>query len=487
MRLEKSFLILTTMLKGVKNSLYNKIKKYYIIISIVVPFFILLGTLISYKIFSPVISAIISGNKSMFFSFVSSSMLNVTLITFVVYIILISSDNDSSNYSKIIKWLPLTKQEKICAQTLQELFFIIVTNLCYIIFFHLPSFIGSKVSIKIITVYLISIIMQSLLTYFLLNIIYLLIIRLLYFVSHKKFIRELASIILGMNSFIYLVSKINLDSLVVKSESYKLSIVNILLPVIDMFVGYEYFNYKDARICLVISGVILLLGILITIMFAGIELDNRNLMLFKYIPKRKGKLLWIVTKEIKHILRSETNISNLFVLICIIASIVFLDPNTIDKTIANLALSSFCSIFALSSFGEDKNFIIYSNIVPVSSKLISYGKLIGNLIVGILIYIILYFVVFTYLGINIDLFKSGLLYTIMGIIVIYTYGIVVPVREKEPFSNIIVFLSFAAICILISIISLTFSGAYIYEFISVSVLFITLMIPKLYKLNSKLD
>ncbi|GAA0715654.1 hypothetical protein GCM10008904_32710 [Paraclostridium ghonii] len=487
MRLEKSFLILTTMLKGVKNSLHNKIKKYFIIISIIVPFFLLLGTVISYKIFSPIISAIISGNKSMFFSFISSGMLNVSLITFVVYIIMINSDNDSSNYSKMIKWLPLTKQEKICAQTLQELFFVIITNLCYVMFFHLPSFIGSKVSIKIIIVYLISIIIQSLLIYFLLNTIYLLIIRLLYFVSHKKFIRELASIILGINSFIYLVSKINLDNLVIKSETYKVSIVNILLPVIDMFVGYEFFNYKDARICLAISGVILFLGILITIMFAGIELDNRNLMLFKYIPKSKGKFLWIITKEIKHILRSETNISNLFVLICIIISIGFLDPKTIDKTISNLILSSFCSIFALSSFGEDRNFIIYSNIVPVSSKLISYGKLIGNLIVGISVYSMLYLVIFTYLGMDLQLFKNGLLYTTMGVIVIYTYGIVVPVREKEPFSNIIVFLSFAAIGILISIISLTFSGAYIYELISISVGIIILIIPKLYKLNSKLD
>ncbi|MDQ0558004.1 hypothetical protein [Paraclostridium ghonii] len=254
-----------------------------------------------------------------------------------------------------------------------------------------------------------------------------------------------------------------------------------------MFVGYEFFNYKDARICLAISGVILFLGILITIMFAGIELDNRNLMLFKYIPKSKGKFLWIITKEIKHILRSETNISNLFVLICIIISIGFLDPKTIDKTISNLILSSFCSIFALSSFGEDRNFIIYSNIVPVSSKLISYGKLIGNLIVGISVYSMLYLVIFTYLGMDLQLFKNGLLYTTMGVIVIYTYGIVVPVREKEPFSNIIVFLSFAAIGILISIISLTFSGAYIYELISISVGIIILIIPKLYKLNSKLD
>ena len=142
MRLEKSFLILTTMLKGIKNSLYNKIKKYFVFISIVVPFFILLGTIISYKIFSPMINAIISGNKSMLFSFISSSMLNVTLITFVIYIILINSDNDSSNYSKIIKWLPLTKREKICAQTIQELFFIIITNLCYVTFFHRPSCIG---------------------------------------------------------------------------------------------------------------------------------------------------------------------------------------------------------------------------------------------------------------------------------------------------------------------------------------------------------
>ncbi|MCG4682743.1 hypothetical protein, partial [Faecalibacillus intestinalis] len=70
-----------------------------------------------------------------------------------------------------------------------------------------------------------------------------------------------------------------------------------------------------------------------TIVFAGIELDNRNLMLFKYIPKYKGKMLWIVIKEIKHIVRSETNISNFFVLICIIISVGFLDPNTIDKTI----------------------------------------------------------------------------------------------------------------------------------------------------------
>ncbi|MDO7204087.1 hypothetical protein Q5M85_07970 [Paraclostridium bifermentans] len=108
-----------------------------------------------------------------------------------------------------------------------------------------------------------------------------------------------------------------------------------------------------------------------------------------------------------------------------------MDPNTIDKTIANLILSSFCSIFALSSFGEDRNFTIYSNIVPISSKLISYGKLIGNLIIGILLYTILFFIVFTYLGINIELFKSGLMYTAMGVIVIYTYGIVIPVREKR--------------------------------------------------------
>lgn len=486
MRLEKSFLILTTMLKGIKNSLYNKIKKYFVFISIVVPFFILLGTIISYKIFSPMINAIISGNKSMLFSFVSSSMLNVTLITFVIYIILINSDNDSSNYSRMIKWLPLTKREKICAQTIQELFFIIITNLCYVTFFHLPSFIGSKVDIKIIIIYLISVILQSLLTYFLLNIIYLLIIRLLYFISHKKFIRELASIILGINTFIYLVSKINLENLLVKSNTYRISIVNILLPVIDMCLGYGYFNYKDAKVCLILSGIILILGILITIVFAGIELDNRNLMLFKYIPKYKGKMLWIVIKEIKHIVRSETNISNFFVLICIIISVGF-GSNTIDKTIANLILSSFCSIFALSSFGEDRNFTIYSNIVPISSKLISYGKLIGNLIIGILLYTILFLIVFTYLGINIELFKSGLMYTAMGVIVIYTYGIVIPVREKEPFSNIIVFLSFAAICILISIISLTFSGAYIYQLILISVVAITLMIPKLYKLNSKLD
>ncbi|MCU9813046.1 hypothetical protein [Paraclostridium sp. AKS81] len=323
MRLEKSFLILTTMLKGIKNSLYNKIKKYFVFISIVVPFFILLGTVISYKIFSPMINAIISGNKSMFFSFVSSSMLNVTLITFVIYIILINSDNDSSNYSRMIKWLPLTKREKICAQTIQELFFIIITNLCYVTFFHLPSFIGSKVDIKIIIIYLISVILQSLLTYFLLNIIYLLIIRLLYFISHKKFIRELASIILGINTFIYLVSKINLENLLVKSNTYRISIVNILLPVIDMCLGYGYFNYKDVKVCLILSGVILILGILITIVFAGIELDNRNLMLFKYIPKYKGKMLWIVIKEIKHIVRSETNISNFFVLICIIISVGF--------------------------------------------------------------------------------------------------------------------------------------------------------------------
>lgn len=487
MRLEKSFLILTTMLKGIKNSLYNKIKKYFVFISIVVPFFILLGTIISYKIFSTMINAIISGNKSMLFSFVSSSMLNVTLITFVIYIIVINSDNDSSNYSRMIKWLPLTKREKICAQTIQELFFIIITNLCYVTFFHLPSFIGSKVDIKIIIIYLISVILQSLLTYFLLNIIYLLIIRLLYFISHKKFIRELASIILGINTFIYLVSKINLENLLVKSNTYRISIVNILLPVIDMCLGYGYFNYKDAKVCLILSGIILILGILITIVFAGIELDNRNLMIFKYIPKYKGKMLWIVIKEIKHIVRSETNISNFFVLICIIISVGFLDPNTIDKTIANLILSSFCSIFALSSFGEDRNFTIYSNIVPISSKLISYGKLIGNLIIGILLYTILFIIVFTYLGINIELFKSGLMYTAMGVIVIYTYGIVIPVREKEPFSNIIVFLSFAAICILISIISLTFSGAYIYQLILISVVVITLMIPKLYKLNSKLD
>ncbi|OXX82878.1 hypothetical protein AVM15_15440 [Paraclostridium benzoelyticum] len=103
------------------------------------------------------------------------------------------------------------------------------------------------------------------------------------------------------------------------------------------------------------------------------------------------------------------------------------------------------------------------------------------------LYTILFFIVFTYLGINIELFKSGLMYTTIGIIVIYTYGIVIPVREKEPFSNIIVFLSFAAICILVSIISLTFSGAYIYQIILMAVVVITFIIPKLYKLNSKLD
>lgn len=487
MRLEKSFLILTTMLKGVKNSLYNKIKKYFIIISLIVPFFILLGTILSYKIFSPVISAIITGNKSMFFSFISSSMLNVTLITFVVYIILINSNNDSSNYSKIIKWLPLTKQEKIFAQTLQELFFIVITNLSYVIFFHLPSFIGSKVSIKFITIYLLSIIIQSLLTYFLLNIIYLSIIRLLYFISHKKFIRELASIILGINSFIYLVSKINLESLLVKSKTYSFSIINILLPITDMFMGYKYFNYADVRNCLVASGIILFLGVFITIMFGGIELDNRNLMLFKYIPKNNNKFLWIVIKEIKHIARSETNISNFFVLISIIVSVGFLDSSTINSTLANLLLSSFCSMFSLNSFGEDRNFSIYSNIVPVSSKLIPYGKLIGNLIVGILIYTVLYFIVFTYLGMDLNIFKDGILYTALGIVVIYTYGIVVPVREKEPFSNIIVFLSFAAICILIAIISMTFSGLYLYESIVTSVVVIIFMIPKLYKLNSLLE
>lgn len=487
MRLEKSFLILATMLKGVKNSLYNKIKKYFIIISLIVPFFILLGTMLSYKIFSPMISAIITGNKSMFFSFISSSMLNVTLITFVVYIILINSNNDSSNYSKIIKWLPLTKQEKICAQTLQELFFIVITNLCYVVFFHLPSFIGCKVSIKFMTIYLLSVIIQSLLTYFLLNIIYLSIIRLLYFISHKQFIRELASIILGVNSFIYLVSKINLESLLVKSKTYSLSIVNILLPITDMFMGYEYFNYADVRNCLVISGIILFLGIFITIILGGIELDNRNLMLFKYIPKSNNKFLWIVIKEIKHIARSETNISNFFVLICVIISVGFLDASTINTTVVNLLLSSFCSIFSLNSFGEDRNFSIYSNIVPISNKLISYGKLIGNLIVGILIYAILYFIVFTYLGMDLDIFKDGILYTALGVVVIYTYGIVVPVREKEPFSNIIVFLSFAAICILISVISMTFSGSYLYEFIVGSVVVIIFMIPRLYKLNSLLD
>ena len=74
MRLEKSFLILTTMLKGVKNNLYNKLKKYFIIISLVVPVFIILGSILSYKIFSPMISAIITGNQSMFFSFISSNM-----------------------------------------------------------------------------------------------------------------------------------------------------------------------------------------------------------------------------------------------------------------------------------------------------------------------------------------------------------------------------------------------------------------------------
>lgn len=215
------------------------------------------------------------------------------------------------------------KREKICGQTIQELFFIIITNLCYVTFFHLPSFIGSKVNIKIIVIYLISVILQSLLTYFLLNIIYLLIIRLLYFISHKKFIRELASIILGINTFIYLVSKINLENLLVKSNAYRISIVNILLPVIDMCLGYGYFNYKYAKICLILSGIILILGILTTIIFAGIELDNRNLMLFKYIPKHKGKMLWVVIKEIKHIVRSETNISNFFVLICIIISVGF--------------------------------------------------------------------------------------------------------------------------------------------------------------------
>ncbi|MDK2564199.1 hypothetical protein QOZ84_11615 [Romboutsia sedimentorum] len=266
-----------------------------------------------------------------------------------------------------------------------------------------------------------------------------------------------------------------------------MSIVNILLPITDMFMGYEYFNYADVRNCLVISGIILFLGIFITIILGGIELDNRNLMLFKYIPKSNNKFLWIVIKEIKHIARSETNISNFFVLICVIISVGFLDASTINTTVVNLLLSSFCSIFSLNSFGEDRNFSIYSNIVPISSKLISYGKLIGNLIVGILIYAILYFIVFTYLGMDLDIFKDGILYTSLGVVVIYTYGIVVPVREKEPFSNIIVFLSFAAICILISVISMTFSGSYLYEFIVGSVVVIIFMIPRLYKLNSLLD
>lgn len=487
MRLEKSFLILTTMLKGVKNNLYNKLKKYFIIISLIVPFFIILGSILSYKIFSPMISAIITGNQSMFFSFISSSMLNVTLITFVVYIILINSNNDSSNYSQIIKCLPITKQEKICAQTLQELFFIVITNLCYVIFFHLPSFIGSKVSIKFIAIYLLSIIMQSLLTYFLLNTIYLLIIRLLYFISQKKFIRELASIILGINTFIYLVSKINLESLLVETKTYTISIINILLPVTDMFMGYEYFNHIDTRNSLIISAIILLVGIFITIIFGGIEFENRNLMIFKHIPKSNNKFLWIIIKEVKYIVRSETNISNFFVLICVVISIGFLDASTINIVVINLLLSSFCSIFSLNSFGEDKNFNIYSNVVPISTKLISYGKLVGNLIVGILVYTLLYLIVFTYLGMNLDIFKDGIIYTALGVVVIYTYGIIVPVREKEPFSNIIVFLSFAAISILIAVISMTFGGAYIYEFIVAGVLVILFMIPKIYKLNSLLE
>lgn len=482
MRLEKSFLILITMIKGIKNNICNKIKKNYCL-TILIIFFILLGVFIAYEIFSPMLDAIVNGNNQMFLSFISSSMFNITLITFIIFLILINYNNENDNYNRMLSWAPLSKIELVLAKKLLEITLIFFINIVYITFFHLPSLVQSNIKFLIIFGYLCLANLQSLIIYLILNIFYLLLCKFLHLFSNKKIIKEIASIILGISSFIYLMKKFNLENIFISDENFKISLFNIILPISELFTGSEYFNNNILLISVFFILTILFIGSLLILLFSNIEFENRNLNLFKFIPEKQSKFMWIFLKELKQIIRSDTNISNLIVLVSTIISLSFLDLFYIKNSLINLFIASFSSIFALSSFGEDTSLAFFSNIMPISNRLISYGKLLGNIIISFLVYLILYLIISFQLGFDISILGTGSIYVLVGVIVVFSYGILIPIREKEPFSNITVFISFTSIIILFSIL-ISYFTTHIYEIVFLLTIIDLIILPILYKYKS---
>ncbi|HAT4331187.1 hypothetical protein JJB67_16155 [Clostridium perfringens] len=219
------------------------------------------------------------------------------------------------------------------------------------------------------------------------------------------------------------------------------------------------------------------------LLFSNIEFENRNLNLFKFIPEKQSKFMWIFLKELKQIIRSDTNISNLIVLVSTIISLSFLDLFYIKNSLINLFIASFSSIFALSSFGEDTSLAFFSNIMPISNRLISYGKLLGNIIISFLVYLILYLIISFQLGFDISILGTGSIYVLVGVIVVFSYGILIPIREKEPFSNITVFISFTSIIILFSIL-ISYFTTHIYEIVFLLTIIDLIILPILYKYKS---
>lgn len=481
MRLEKSFLILITMIRGIKNNICNKIKKNYCL-TILIIFFIILGVFIAYEIFSPMLDAIVNGNNQMFLSFISSSMFNITLITFIIFLILINYNNENDNYNRMLSWVPLSKIEIVLAKKLLEITLIFFINIAYITFFHLPALVQSNIKFLVIFGYLCLANLQSLIIYLILNSFYLILCRFLLLFSNKKIIKEIASIILGISSFIYLVKKFNLENIFINNENFKVSLFNIILPISELFTGSEYFN-NILLVSIFFILTILFIGFLLIFLFSNIEFENRNLNLFKFIPKKQSSFMWIFLKELKQIIRSDTNISNLIVLVSIIIALSFLDLFHINKSLINLFIASFSSIFALSSFGEDTSLAFFSNIMPISNRLITYGKLLGNIIFSFLVYLILYLIISFQLGFDISILSTGSIYVLVGVIIVFSYGILIPIREREPFSNITVFISFTSIIILFSIL-ISYCTTHIYEIVFLLTIIDLIILPILYKYKS---
>lgn len=448
-----------------KKMLNSKIKKMLFAF-----FFLLLSILcgvIGYQLVNPTVGLFFDGdNRTLYFLFVSL-LINVSIISSVLYIILKVITPEQNEFSEILGWFPITNFQKNIGYRL-PIFLVICCFMEYIYLLLLaPSFLANKIGFVNLLLVLLIIFIQSILIlsidamiYNFLNYIF----SILGF-TYKRVVSIFILIVIISAYYLETYSVIEIQN---SYFQFHYNLFYLLVPIIMKILGAAaLMNVKVGTIVLV--TLICLLLALGTLFLNERPVNNKKIRIFKNLPIGKSWTRAIMTKEVKMQCRNDENFTNclVFFLCIIILKIRYLyfECNLLLICI----ISVFMSIIAINSYGNEEKFFPMYKIMGKSYLKIMLLKIAGLMIVAIAGFLVCSEFI-SDLHNNIDLLLIGMVLILDSIVLLFGVGVIFPVNEKNPYIGMIGFVSLLLIVFPLIVILSKLGEAKIYIYIGMIVL-----------------
>ncbi|KAA0839769.1 hypothetical protein QNH18_05055 [Bacillus paralicheniformis] len=394
---------------------------------------IAMGSIIGYSFTGMFLSAFLNGEIRSLGLFVISMFMNVSIFTFVFFILFKVRTPEQNSFSMQLSWFPLTAFERSLGYFIPFAGAVSFLVLFIMSILLIPNFVASGVGFWFAFTFFALLFVQIIFFFSLLNLVY----NLVYMVILKfgfplqKFFSMFVLVVLAV---IYGFTSFDLGKIQNAYSTFDYNLTYFAAPLFLVLNGQS----AGAGIILVV----LILAAAVTASFMSLNVvpiltEKKSSKLFSFIKIPSSKPLSLAVKEIKSQARNEENILNFIFLLLALCFLKYKFQFGFTGE-SYLVLGGVTGIIAFNSYGNDLRMMQVYKAMHLKITTVLWSKYLGLCVLG-LIQLCLFSVLTWTFPESFAVFVKTIAVLLNAIAMFYLAGIIFPLDRNNPYMGIFSF------------------------------------------------